>query len=74
MAGILALLWPTLLFGNPETLFLSGVLLSIGALVGDAAGSFIKRRLNISPGKHCMLLDQVDFVVGRPCICISFCI
>ncbi len=63
MAGILSLLWPTLIFGNAETLFISGVLLSIGALVGDAAGSFIKRRYNIAPGVHCNVLDQMDFVI-----------
>jgi len=64
MAGILAMLWPNLIFGNPETLFISGVLLSVGALIGDAAGSFIKRRMDIAPGKHCMFLDQMDFIAG----------
>jgi CDP-2,3-bis-(O-geranylgeranyl)-sn-glycerol synthase len=63
-AGILAILWPTLLFGNRETLFLTGVMLAVGALVGDAAGSFIKRRLKMAPGKHFNILDQMDFIVG----------
>jgi len=64
VAGLASLLWPMLLFGNQQILFLSGVLLSIGALVGDAVGSFIKRRMNIGPGKQCMVLDQIDFLVG----------
>ncbi|XRO74587.1 CDP-2,3-bis-(O-geranylgeranyl)-sn-glycerol synthase [Methanocaldococcus sp. 28A] len=38
--------------------------LSTGAVVGDAVGSFIKRRLNIERGKPAPLLDQLDFVIG----------
>jgi len=38
--------------------------LSVGAIVGDAIGSFIKRRLNIERGKPAPLLDQLDFVIG----------
>jgi CDP-2,3-bis-(O-geranylgeranyl)-sn-glycerol synthase len=41
-----------------------GVLLSLGALVGDLVGSFVKRRLGISPGGMLPVLDQVDFVLG----------
>ncbi len=63
-AGALSVLWPTLLFGNPQILFFAGVMLSIGALVGDAVGSFIKRRFGIGAGKQCSILDQTDFVVG----------
>lgn len=43
---------------------LLGFLLSFGALLGDAAGSFIKRRLNISRGKPAPVLDQLDFIIG----------
>ncbi|MCP4648309.1 MAG: CDP-2,3-bis-(O-geranylgeranyl)-sn-glycerol synthase [bacterium] len=64
VAGIIALLWPMLLFGNRETLFLGGTMLAVGALVGDAAGSFIKRRMGMAPGKHFNVLDQMDFIVG----------
>ncbi len=39
-------------------------LLSFGALLGDAVGSFIKRRLGIERGKPAPLLDQLDFVFG----------
>jgi len=41
-----------------------GLALSIGALGGDAVGSFIKRRIKIGRGKPAPLLDQLDFVVG----------
>lgn len=64
VAAIVSVLWPMLLFGNQQALFLSGVLLSVGALVGDALGSFVKRRMDIGPGKQCMVLDQIDFLIG----------
>ena len=41
-----------------------GFALSVGALLGDAAGSFIKRRIKIGRGRPAPLLDQLDFVVG----------
>lgn len=44
--------------------FLIGFLLGCGALVGDLAGSFIKRQLSIPSGKPCIPLDQLDFVFG----------
>ena len=41
-----------------------GLFLGGGALIGDAAGSFIKRRVGIERGKAAPFLDQLDFVVG----------
>jgi len=41
-----------------------GFLLSLGALFGDLAGAFLKRRLGIAPGNLLPVIDQVDFVVG----------
>lgn len=64
VAAAIALLVPELLFGNRAVLFMAGVMLSVGALVGDAAGSFLKRRMGVEEGKHFNLLDQMDFVVG----------
>jgi len=41
-----------------------GLLLSLGALFGDLAGAFVKRRLSIRPGDMLPVVDQVDFIVG----------
>ena len=43
---------------------LLGFMLSLGALVGDLAESFIKRRLNLAPGASFPIADQLDFVFG----------
>lgn len=43
---------------------LLGLLLGLGAGIGDLAGSFIKRRVRIRRGGPAPLLDQEDFVVG----------
>lgn len=45
------------------TLFLA-FMISLGALVGDLAGSFIKRRFNMKPGTDAPFLDQLNFVFG----------
>lgn len=42
---------------------LIGFLLGFGALLGDAIGSFLKRRLGIGRGKPAPILDQLDFVI-----------
>ncbi|HZX34501.1 MAG TPA: CDP-2,3-bis-(O-geranylgeranyl)-sn-glycerol synthase [archaeon] len=41
-----------------------GFALSLGAIIGDMAASFFKRRNNIEPGKQVLFLDQLDFVMG----------
>ncbi len=45
------------------TLFLA-FLIALGALIGDLAGSFIKRRFNMKPGTDAPFLDQLNFVFG----------
>jgi len=50
-----------LLFGYP---WLFSVLTPLGALLGDLAGAFLKRRLSIAPGGLLPIIDQIDFVVG----------
>lgn len=41
-----------------------GIVVSSGALLGDLAGAFLKRRLNIPPGGLLPVVDQVDFILG----------
>jgi CDP-2,3-bis-(O-geranylgeranyl)-sn-glycerol synthase len=41
-----------------------GFVLSLGALTGDLIESFIKRRLNRSPGSSLPVADQIDFILG----------
>lgn len=43
---------------------LLGLLLGFGAMAGDIAGSFIKRRLGLERGSPAPILDQDDFVIG----------
>ncbi len=40
-----------------------GFILSLGALIGDLIGSFIKRRLDLEPGAKFPISDQIDFVL-----------
>ncbi len=58
--GLLPLIIPE---NIPQGIIL-GFFLGMGALVGDACGSFIKRRIKIERGRPTPLLDQLDFVVG----------
>lgn len=41
-----------------------GLVIGLGAMVGDLGGSFVKRRLGIPRGKPAPLLDQLDFIIG----------
>jgi CDP-2,3-bis-(O-geranylgeranyl)-sn-glycerol synthase len=49
--------------GLPKGSLILGVVLSLGALTGDLIGSFIKRRLDLKPGAHLPISDQIDFVL-----------
>jgi CDP-2,3-bis-(O-geranylgeranyl)-sn-glycerol synthase len=65
-AGLLTGLLVSVLMGlliSPELLFLC-TMISIGALLGDLGGAFIKRRMKHPPGYPLPLLDQLDFVLG----------
>ncbi len=44
--------------------FLFSLFTPFGALLGDLAAAFLKRRLGIAPGGFFPIVDQVDFVVG----------
>lgn len=41
-----------------------GLLLGLGAMLGDLFGSFVKRRLGMKRGQSFPGLDQLDFVAG----------
>jgi CDP-2,3-bis-(O-geranylgeranyl)-sn-glycerol synthase len=43
---------------------LVGVLLGVGAMVGDAVKSYFKRRMGMPPGARWVPADQLDFVIG----------
>ena len=41
-----------------------GVLMGLGALIGDAVKSFFKRQIGVQPGKNWVPFDQTDFIIG----------
>lgn len=51
---------------------LFGVFSPLGALCGDLAGAFLKRRMGIAPGGLLPIIDQVDFVVGAILFSLPF--
>lgn len=54
----------TAVLNSPSYSIMFGLLLSLGALLGDLGGAFVKRRLGISPGNLLPIVDQADFIVG----------
>jgi CDP-2,3-bis-(O-geranylgeranyl)-sn-glycerol synthase len=48
----------------PRAWWLHGLLCGVGALGGDAAKSWLKRRRGIAPGVRWVPFDQLDFQVG----------
>ncbi len=51
-------------FFDYQNWLLFGFLMGLGALIGDLAKSFFKRRLSIDPGVRFVPFDQTDFVIG----------
>ena len=49
-----------------------GFLLSLGAIFGDIAESFLKRRIGRESGAALPLLDQLDFVIGGIAFALIF--
>ena len=54
----------TLLHDTLQQSVLVGFLLGFGALAGDAAESFVKRRMHIAPGKALPFWDGADYMLG----------
>ena len=50
------------IYGGPSAYILCGLLLSVGTMFGDLAGSFVKRRQNIAQGKPSFMMDQLSFL------------
>jgi len=50
----------------------SGFLLALGAMIGDAFGSFLKRRMGIEAGGSAPLLDQEGFLVFSILLAYAF--
>jgi len=48
------------------------LVLSFGSMVGDSAGSFVKRRLNIGRGAKAPILDQYNFVAAAILFALLF--
>jgi CDP-2,3-bis-(O-geranylgeranyl)-sn-glycerol synthase len=51
-------------FNYQEAGWIIGFLFSFGALFGDLAKSFIKRQIDIAPGKSWFIVDQTDWIAG----------
>jgi len=60
--GLLATL-AEVIFLDSKLLWL-GASTSLGALLGDLLGAFIKRRFVFEPGSPFPILDQLDFILG----------
>ena len=48
----------------PQFSHSSLVSLPVGAIVGDIAGSFLKRRIGVKRGQFLPVVDQLDFLIG----------
>jgi CDP-2,3-bis-(O-geranylgeranyl)-sn-glycerol synthase len=48
----------------PEPWLTLGLRFGVGAMAGDTAKSFVKRRAGIAPGRPWLPWDQLDFVLG----------
>ncbi len=49
-----------------------GFILGFAAIVGDALGSFIKRRVDLKPGGSFPIMDQIGFVIVAYLIILIF--
>jgi CDP-2,3-bis-(O-geranylgeranyl)-sn-glycerol synthase len=56
----------------PEYPVLFGFSLSLGALLGDLTGAFIKRRIGLAPGDLLPVIDQIDFILGAILFSLPF--
>jgi len=52
---------------------LPGIMMGLGAGIGDAVKSFFKRRVGIAPGATWLGFDQVDFLIGAYVFVVPVC-
>lgn len=70
VAWVQALLYDYEFFKNlsiisyPDNFIIFGILAGLGAILGDLAKSFFKRRFGIKSGNSWPVFDQLDFIVG----------
>jgi len=69
LGSLVSLIMELILMGG---LLLLGILASLGSLLGDLFGSFLKRRLGLNSGSSLPLIDQLDFVIGALIITYPF--
>lgn len=70
VAGSLAGLLVFLVTGNYH-MVTHAPAIALGALLGDIAGSFLKRRIGIERGRPAPVLDQLDFYAGALAVSIA---
>lgn len=63
-AAIVSMMFPQLAGFLPANYLYYGILLATGAILGDIAASFVKRRAGLEQGTSVFLLDQLDFLLG----------
>lgn len=51
---------------------LLGAAIGLGALIGDALESAVKRQLSIGPGQRLLFWDQMDFMLGALFVTIPY--
>lgn len=59
-------------FEVPQFEIIGLLCLSFGAMFGDSAASFFKRRLKLERGALFPVVDQLDFVFGAWLLCLIF--
>lgn len=64
VGGVVQHFYPLIALESSSNYLMYAFLLSAGALLGDLAGSFIKRRMGMNRGQAAHFLDQLDFVMG----------
>ncbi|MFH0954995.1 MAG: CDP-2,3-bis-(O-geranylgeranyl)-sn-glycerol synthase [Candidatus Micrarchaeota archaeon] len=63
-AVIISYLFPETTLEMTKNYVFLGFAVSVGAIVGDLAGSFAKRRMGFESGSEVLGLDQLNFLVG----------